>query len=98
METIKTTKTEQMANKIKEDYSQLTSLSVNYDEEAIYLHGVRYRGEKGQPTMAQVRYLQSFKNVTTQSTSNLLKANKWFISACIDIAKNNPDFEFVVRM
>ena len=83
---------------IKYDYSKMKSLSIRENDNCIYLDGVRYRGCDNACTMAQVRYLQGMKNVDYQSTSNLMKANKWFISACITIAKTYPEVNFYVSL
>lgn len=88
-----------VAQDIKKEYEKLTSLSVEVDEtsNAINLIGVRYRGLKGVPTEAQIKYLIGFDNVRYQSKSNLRKLNKWCISACINIAKENPDVIFNIN-
>ena len=89
-----------LIEKLKEDYKNLKSMRIDYDEDEdrIKLVGVRYRSYKNNATLAQVRYLQGFDNVKSYSTSNLLKANKWFMSACITIAKENPSVNFIVYL
>lgn len=91
---------EELIVKLNEDYKQLTSLSIysGDEEKSVRLVGARYRGDKNGATLAQVRYLQGLANVIARSTSNLLKANKWFISACIKIAKENEGFVFVISL
>jgi hypothetical protein len=84
--------------KIKSDYQQLKSLSVSEESDGILLKGVRYRSNKNNATLAQVDYLMGLDNVEARSRSNLLKANKWFMSACITIAKNYPDTKFYVYL
>ena len=90
---------EKILEEIKNDYAKLTSLSVVYDEDenVINLNGKRYKGLKGEPSEAQINYLRSFDNVQTVSKSDLRKGNKWFISACINIAKKYPDVNFKVE-
>lgn len=91
-------KKEVLIEKLKNDYKKLTSMSIysGDGEKSVVLEGCRYRSNKNCATMPQVRYLEGFDNVDYQSTSNLLKANKWFMSACITIAKENSDFNFRV--
>ena len=84
--------------KIKSDYQQLKSLSVSEESDGILLKGVRYRSNKNNATLAQVDYLMGLDNVEARSRSNLLKANKWFMSACISIAKNYPETKFYVYL
>lgn len=87
---------EKIIEEIKKEYEQLKSLSVSSDKanESIILEGVRYRGAKNRATYSQIDYLISFPNVSYQSKSNLAKANKWFLSACIDIANKYSDYKF----
>ena len=86
----------EIIEKIKSDYQQLKSLSVIEGDGVIYLEGARYRSNKNNATLAQVNYLMGLENVDTRSRSNLLKGNKWFMSACISIAKNYPNTKFYV--
>ena len=86
----------EIIEKIKSDYQQLKSLSVSKDGDGILLKGVRYSSNKNNATMAQVNYLMGMDNVDARSRSNLLKGNKWFMSACISIAKNYPNTKFYV--
>lgn len=86
----------EIIEKIKSDYQQLKSLSVSVDGDGILLKGVRYSSNKNNATMAQVNYLMGMDNVDARSRSNLLKGNKWFLSACISIAKNYPNTKFYV--
>lgn len=86
----------EIIEKIKSDYQQLKSLSVSEDGDGILLKGVRYSSNKNNATMAQVNYLMGMDNVDARSRSNLLKGNKWFLSACISIAKDYPTTKFYV--
>ena len=86
----------EIIEKIKSDYQQLKSLSVSADGDGILLKGVRYSSNKNNATMAQVNYLMGMDNVDARSRSNLLKGNKWFLSACISIAKDYPTTKFYV--
>jgi hypothetical protein len=86
----------EIIEKIKSDYQQLKSLSVSEDGDGILLKGVRYRSNKNNATLTQVNYLMGMDNVDARSRSNLLKGNKWFMSACISIAKNYPNTKFYV--
>ena len=88
----------EIIEKIKSDYQQLKSLSVSEDGDGILLKGARYRAgnSSNKATLAQVDYLMGMDNVDTRSRSNLLKGNKWFMSACISIAKNYPNTKFYV--
>lgn len=89
-----------IAKQIEQMYYQLKSMSVVVDEEnnCIKLIGVRYCNSSNKASMAQIRYLESFDNVDYQSTSNLMKTNKWFMSACISIAKQFENTNFKVRI
>ena len=89
---------EKIIEEIKKEYEHLKSLSVssNKANESIILEGVRYRGTTNRATYSQINYLISFPNVSYHSKSNLAKANKWFLSACIDIAKKYSDYNFSV--
>lgn len=80
---------ENVVVEIENDYSELKSLSVGITEdgEKIVLECPRYKGLKGEPSFAQVRYLRGFANVQSQSNSNLMKANKWFLSTLIKSMK-----------
>ena len=91
-------KRSELIDKLKEEYKLLTSLTIQcgQDEDTIVLYGVRYRGTKGQPSRAQIDYLKGLPNVKYISTSNLMKSNKWFLSSCINIAKDNEDWTFKV--
>ena len=91
---------ENVVVEIENDYSELKSLSVSVsdDGEKIVLSCPRYKGLKGEPSFAQVRYLRGFANVQSQSNSNLMKANKWFLSACINIAKKYEDINFIINI
>ena len=86
--------------KIESDYKQLKSLSVYEKGDGISLVGARYRNgnSNNKATLAQVTYLMGLDNVEARSRSNLLKGNKWFISACISIAKDYPDTKFYVSL
>lgn len=88
----------EIIEKIKSDYQQLKSLSVSEDGDGILLKGVRYRSNKNNATLAQVNYLMGMDNVDARSRSNLLKGNKWFMSACISIAKDYPNTKFYVSL
>ncbi len=88
----------EIIEKIKSDYQQLKSLSVSEDGDGILLKGARYSSNKNNATMAQVNYLMGMDNVDARSRSNLLKGNKWFLSACISIAKNYPNTKFYVSL
>lgn len=88
----------EIIEKIESDYQQLKSLSVSEESDGILLKGVRYRSNKNNATLAQVDYLMGLDNVEARSRSNLLKANKWFMSACISIAKNYPETKFYVYL
>ena len=88
----------EIIEKIKSDYQQLKSLSVSEDGDGILLKGARYSSNKNNATMAQVNYLMGMDNVDARSRSNLLKGNKWFLSACISIAKDNPNTKFYVSL
>jgi hypothetical protein len=88
-----------IVEEIKKDYGKLKSLSAVADEvnNCIILAGARYRGDAiNKATYSQIDYLISFSNVTYQSKSNLSKGNKWFLSACIDIVKKYPSYDFNV--
>ena len=91
---------EKVIEEIKKDYEQLKSLSVSLNDEkdCIILEGVRYRGFDNRATYSQIDYLISFPNVSYQSKSNLSKGNKWFLSACIDIVKKYPGYNFIVTL
>jgi len=86
----------EIIEKIKSDYQQLKSLSVSEDGDGILLKGARYRAGNNKATLAQVDYLMGMDNVESRSRSNLLKGNKWFLSACISIAKDHPETKFYV--
>lgn len=88
----------EIIEKIKSDYQQLKSLSVSEDGDGILLKGARYSSNKNKATLAQVDYLMGMDNVDARSRSNLLKGNKWFLSACISIAKDNPNTKFYVSL
>ena len=90
----------ELVEKIENDYKQLKSLSVSEDGDGILLKGARYRAGNinNKATLAQVTYLMGMDNVDARSRSNLLKGNKWFISACISIAKDYPDTKFYVSL
>ena len=90
----------ELVEKIENDYKQLKSLSVYEKGDGISLAGARYRAGNinNKATLAQVDYLMRLDNVAARSRSNLLKANKWFISACITIAKDYPDIKFYVSL
>jgi hypothetical protein len=88
----------EIIEKIESDYQQLKSLSVSEESDGILLKGVRYRSNKNNATLAQVDYLMGLGNVEARSRSNLLKANKWFMSACISIAKDYPETKFYVYL
>ena len=87
-------------SEIEKDYENLKSLTVKSDEvnERIILEGVRYRGFANGASQSQIDYIISFPNVDYQSKSNLRKSNKWFLSACIDIAKKYPNTNFFVEL
>lgn len=88
----------EIIEKIESDYQQLKSLSVSEESDGILLKGVRYRSNKNNATLAQVDYLMGLDNVEARSRSNLLKGNKWFMSACISIAKDYPETKFYVYL
>jgi hypothetical protein len=85
---------------IKKDYEELKSLSVSLDDanDCIIIKGVRYRGCYNRATYSQINYLVSYPNVSYQSKSNLSKGNKWFLSACIDIVKKYPSYNFIITL
>lgn len=83
-----------LVKKIKEEYSKLSSLDVSVEGDCIKLTGLRVGMP---PSEAQLKYLISFDNVDYYSKSDLRKGNKWFISACINIAKNYPDTNFKIE-
>ena len=91
---------EKLVEKIESDYQKLKSLSASEESDGILLKGVRYRAgnSSNKATLAQVDYLMGFNNVESRSRSNLLKGNKWFISACITIAKDHPETKFYVYL
>ena len=85
-------------NEIKSEYAKLKSMTVVADEEnnVIRLIGCRHCSYDNKATSAQIKYLKSFDNISYRSTSNLMKTNKWFMSACISIAKKYEDVDFTV--
>lgn len=88
--------TKNIIDEIKNQYSNLKSLTVIDNEEYITLKGARYRYGNNHATSAQIDYVENLDNVDYQSTSNLMKGNKWFMSACISIAKRYENVEFYV--
>jgi hypothetical protein len=86
----------EIIERLKSDYAKLKSLTIKEGDGCILLSGVRYKGYSNAATIAQVRYLQGMDNVDYYSTSNLMKGNKWFMSACIEIAKAYPETNFKV--
>ena len=93
---------EKVIAEISENYSQLKSLTVEEgDNDVINLRGSRYHSnsfKSNYATYAQIKYIIALDNVNYQSKSNLMKTNKWFASAVINIAKtyNNINFNIII--
>lgn len=90
--------TNKIVKEIRTDYSMIKTLAVNYEngQEFIELLGMAYEGKKENfATESQINYLSSFNNVTCYKC-NLEKANKWFVSACIEIARKYSFQEFEI--
>lgn len=93
-------KTKEIVEKIRTDYSMIKTLAVNYEDgdDFIQLLGMRYEGKNDNyPTDGQINFLSSFNNVSCYKNS-LKDTNKWFISACIKIAKEYPTQEFDITV
>lgn len=91
---------EKIARQIRKKYKMVTSLVVNYTEgeDHIELLGMRYSGDADNfATENQIRFLSSFNNVDC-SKWNLSESNKWFMSACIDIARSYPSQKFKIHV
>jgi hypothetical protein len=93
--------TKKIAAKIREDYKIFKSLAINIpynDDELIELVGMEYCGKKedGFASDAQIKFLLSLDNVRTYS--DLSKTNRWFMSACIQIAKDYPEQHFRIKV
>ena len=86
---------ENIIKEIESDYSNLASLTASADDDnnVINLEGLRVGTS---PSEAQIKYLISLPNVDYFSKSDIRKGNKWFVSACINIAKKYPDTNFKV--
>lgn len=85
---------------IRTDYSMIKTLSVNYrnGQDFIELLGMRYQGKNNNfATENQINFLASFNNVSCYK-DNLKNANKWFISACINITKKYPTQDFEINV
>ena len=90
--------TNKIVKEIRTDYSMIKTLAVNYEkgQEFIELLGMPYEGKKENfATESQIKYLSSFNNVTCYKR-NLEKTNKWFVSACIEIARKYSAQEFQI--
>lgn len=101
METKFETELKKVIAEISENYSQLKSLTVEEGDNAINLRGSRYHSnsfKSNYATYAQIKYIIALDNVNYQSKSNLMKTNKWFASAVINIAKtyNNINFNIII--
>lgn len=93
-------KTNEIVKKIRTDYEKLKSLKVNYEkgQDFIEIVGMRYEGkEENYATTNQISFLYSFDNVSCYE-QNLAYANKWFISACIEIARKYPEQKFEINV
>ena len=93
-------KTNEIVDKIRNDYKKINTLAINYEEgqDFIEIIGMKYEGkEENFATSNQINFLLSFNNVSGYETS-LKYANKWFASACIEIAKNYPDQKFDISL
>lgn len=92
----------EIAQKVRTDYNMIKSLSVNYygeNFEYIELLGAKYQGknESNFATESQVDFLLAHYNVDGYK-NNLMETNKWFISACINIAKEYPEQKFSINV
>ena len=91
-----------IAAKISEDYKMVRSLAISVPqyEKYIELIGMEYSGKKedGFASEKQINFLTSFGNVDYYSKKSLAKGNKWFMNACIAIAKDNPNQDFFVKV
>ena len=92
----------EIANKIREDYRKVNSLAVNYrdGDEVIEIVGMMYEGkEENFASEAQIKFLLALNNIEQVSDAlSLRKTNKWFLSACIQIAKEYPDQPFIIEV
>ena len=87
--------TKEIVNKIREDYRKVNSLAVNYMEgdECIEIVGMKYEGKKEEnfASEAQIKFLKALNNIKISYVEEVKQTNKWFLSACIQIAKEYPD-------
>ena len=86
---------ENIIKEIESDYSKLASLTASADDDNNVINLVGLRAGMS-PSEAQIKYLISLPNVDYFSKSDIRKGNKWFVSACINIAKKYPDTNFKV--
>ena len=92
--------TKEIVKKIMNDYKKVKSLRVNYKakQDFIEIVGMKYNGkEENFATENQIEFVSSFNNVSCYET-NLKNANKWFVSACIEIAKEYPEQKFEINV
>lgn len=90
----------EVMDKIRERYKKMRTLAVkDYgDDNTIEIVGMEYKGkQENYPTESQIYFLLSLGN-TFGYKDNLLRGNRWFISACIDIAKDYPYQEFRINV
>lgn len=88
---------EQLVEKLKEqykDYHSIGNFSVQENEDGCYVSIglVKVRGSFA--TTAQYEYLTGLPNTDRQSNGTIRNASKAAVSACITIAKDNPEVEF----
>lgn len=91
--------TKEIAKKIRNDYRIIKSLGIKYvGVDYIDIVGMEYDGKKENfATDKQINFLLSLSNVSSYR-NNLEKANKWFVSACIEIAKDYPECTFEISV
>ena len=93
-------KTKEIVEKIRTDYGIIKSLAVNHvsGQDFIELLGMEYKGKNENfATEGQIRFLLSLNNVSCYE-NQLRNANKWFISACIKIARDFPKQNFNITI
>lgn len=91
---------EEIIEEIRKDYEKMKTLFVNDNKngDCIDLFGLKYEGNPmNLAANNQKEILRSFSN-TVCRFKNLKNANKWFMSACIDIAKKYPSQKFNIKV
>lgn len=71
----------------EEAMKELRSVTVEKKEDHLTFFVVRYRGQKGKPSEAQIKYLVSLAQC--DSKSQVRKMNKWAISHIIDFCQKH---------